>query len=134
MLERIGPNRRNIMTLPNKEELIARANVKPEKMMDPREYPLGYASDLIVESPQVLPEHIHAEVVSKLRDPFSPIYAPSVIEWWAETKEGENHYEFAAVLADAYLELHNIKRLENIPQMFSRRDWVRWANEVIEGK
>lgn len=122
------------MALPNKEEMLARANVKPEKRMDPREYPLGYAADLIVECPQVLPAHIHAEATEKMHNPFTPTYAPAVLDWWAERMEGENLYEFATILADVYLELHNIKRLENIPTMYSRGDWVDWVTFVLEGR
>lgn len=122
------------MALPNKEELLARASVKPEKVMDPREYPLGYAESLIVECPRILPDHIYAEATEKMHNPFTPTYAPAVLDWWAEKMEKENLYEFARVLADAYLELHNIKRLENIPAIYSRNDWVDWVTFVLKGR
>lgn len=114
------------MALPTKQEILARIPARNHQIMEPRLYPLEYAEALILENPEVMPEALHQEVVSSMHSPFTETYVPVVLEWWAVTKEKQNLYEFAAVLADAYLDLKGIVRLQDIPPLSSRREWIDW--------
>jgi hypothetical protein len=113
------------MALPKESELFDRAALSA-RVMEARNYPLDYAADLLIQHPSVLPAAIYDEVFTQMKNPFTETYAPVVLEWWAVTKEKENLYVFAAILANVYLELNNIARLENIPVLTSRREWMEW--------
>lgn len=114
------------MSLPTKEELLSRITFKPE-VMEARRYPLDYAEELLLEHPEIMSEELRHEVMSSMRNAFTKIYAPLVLDWWAE-KEGVESFPFATVLADAYLELKGITRIEGIPELKSRYDWMEWMS------
>jgi hypothetical protein len=112
------------MAIPTKEELFARVAAAPS-VMNPVRYPFDYAVDFLNQHKSILPAEFKQNVVSKMKNPFCTV----VIQRWAE-EENENIYVFAGALADAYLELNSIVRLENIPVMTTRTEWMTWLNEV----
>ena len=114
------------MSLPTKEEILGRVTVTYE-VMEPHRYPLDYAETLLVEHPEIMPEALRQEVNSLMRNAFTEIYAPRVLDWWAK-KEGSGLFPFATVLADAYLELKAIARIGDIPELKSRSDWMDWID------
>lgn len=117
------------MALPTTQELLDRIASKPSEVMERHLYPLDYAEKLIMEKPQVIPEDAYQTIVSQMRNPFSETNVQVVLDWWATKNEKENLYEFAAVLADVYLELHNIVRLDGIPALKNRSEWVTWVSD-----
>jgi hypothetical protein len=119
------------MALPTKEEILERLPAKAPAIMDPKSYPLEYAENLLMENQRILPECLYQEITQMLSYPFSVTYINVTLKWWAVTKENENLYEFATVLADIYLERHNIIRMENIPVMTSQDEWMSWLVEVL---
>lgn len=116
------------MSLPTKEEILGRVVVTPE-LMEPRRYPLDYAEALLVEHPEIMPEELRQEVTGSMRNAFTAIYVPLVLDWWAG-KEGVELFPFATILANAYLDLKGIVRSDDIPELQSRSDWMDWMESL----